>query len=132
MTHHPCPLCKSAIAQAFDSRQILAALGSVSTSTEAQEERILVALREGPKTTDQLRAIGVYQASARIWKLRQVGHHIETELFNGFAADGMRHARMARYTLREDLSTGEAKKVQEGAKEGGGAANEPGEVRCTA
>lgn len=72
-----------------------------STRTEAQEERILAALRERPQTTDDLRQMGVYQVSARIFGLRAKGHVIETELFNGLAADGLSHARMARYTLVE-------------------------------
>jgi hypothetical protein len=114
------------------TRQVWTALGSVSTSTEAQEQRILEALREGPKTTDQLRAIGCYQVSARIWKLRQIGHHIETELFNGYATDGMSHARLGRYTLREDLSTLVPQKAQEGQESDGQAANGSGEVGCTA
>jgi len=62
-------------------------------------ERILQALLSGPKTTDQIRALGVYQSSARIHGLRAMGHSIKTELFDGYAADGYSHARMARYTL---------------------------------
>lgn len=71
------------------------------TSTGAQLRRILESLRLSPKTTDQLRALGVYQVSARIFGLRALGHSITTELFDGYAADGMHHARMARYTLNE-------------------------------
>lgn len=74
--------------------------GKSSTATEAQERRILVALANGiAKTTDQLRALGCYQASARIFGLRKKGYNIVTELFNGWAADGFSHARMARYRL---------------------------------
>lgn len=72
-----------------------------STKTEAQEERILAALRERPQTTDDLRKLGCYQVSARIFGLRAQGWNITTELFDGYAADGMSHARMARYTLAE-------------------------------
>jgi hypothetical protein len=72
-----------------------------STATAAQLERIVQALRAGPKTTDALRALGVYQVSARIHALRALGHFIRTELFDGYAADGYSHARMARYTLEE-------------------------------
>lgn len=70
-----------------------------STKTVAQERRIFDALRCGPKSTDQLRLLGCYQVSARIFGLRAKGHNIETELFNGYAADGYSHARMARYRL---------------------------------
>lgn len=70
-----------------------------STSTEAQERRIIAALRRAPKTTDDLRALGVYQVSARIHHLRALDYGILTELFDGYAADGYSHRRMARYTL---------------------------------
>lgn len=70
-----------------------------STATAAQELRIVKALKSGPKTTDDLRAAGCYQVSARIWGLRSRGYNIVTDLFNGYAADGYSHARMARYTL---------------------------------
>jgi len=73
-----------------------------STATEAQQRRILAALRNGPKTTDDLRALGCYQTSARIWGLRAKGFNIVTDLFDGYAADGYSHARMARYTLLEE------------------------------
>ena len=78
----------------------------LSTATIAQEERILDALRTGPQTTDDLRQIGCYQASARIWGLRhRRGFNIHTELFNGPAADGLHHARMARYVLLDATAT---------------------------
>ena len=70
-----------------------------STATAAQLARIIEALRAGPKTTDDLRALGCYQAAARIWYLRARGFDITTELFDGYAADGYSHRRMARYRL---------------------------------
>lgn len=70
-----------------------------STVTQAQEQRIVAALRAGPKTTDELRQIGCYQVSARVCRLRQRGYQIETELFDGYAADGHSHARLGRYRL---------------------------------
>lgn len=102
-----CPACGRGPSVPLDDREALGALASVSTSTEAQEQRIIDALRSGPKTTDQLRAIGCYQVSARIFKLRALGYVIETELFTGYASDGLKHTRMARYTLlrHEDPTT---------------------------
>lgn len=75
------------------------AIADKSTATAAQELRIVEGLRISPKTTDDLRRLGVYQVSARIWGLRAKGYNIETALFDGYAADGYSHARMARYTL---------------------------------
>jgi hypothetical protein len=80
-------------------------MASKSTATEAQLLRIVAALRGRPQTTDDLRKMGVYQASARIHGLRKQGYVIETELFNGVSADGYSHARMARYTLIEEPLT---------------------------
>lgn len=77
-----------------------------STATAAQELRIVQALKSGSKTTDDLRAAGCYQVSARIWGLRSRGYNIVTDLFNGYAADGYSHARMARYTLVEEPDGG--------------------------
>lgn len=79
-----------------------------STATAAQECRILADLRISPKTTDDLRRLGVYQVSARIWGLRAKGYNIETTLFDGYAADGYSHTRMARYTLLSEPEGGAA------------------------
>ena len=78
-----------------------------STATAAQEMRIVEGLRISPKTTDDLRRLGVYQVSARIWGLRAKGYNIETVLFDGYAADGYSHARMARYTLLAEPEGGQ-------------------------
>jgi hypothetical protein len=70
-----------------------------STATEAQERRIIEALRAASQTADELRALGCIQAPARIWGLRKRGYVINTTLFDGVGADGFWHLRMARYTL---------------------------------
>ena len=72
---------------------------SRSTATEAQELRIVEALRTGPKTADQLRALGCIQAPSRIFGLRKRGFVVRTDLWDGVGADGYWHLRMARYTL---------------------------------
>ena len=72
---------------------------SRSTETAAQLARVLEAMTRNPQTTDDLRALGIYQVSARIFGLRAMGWKIDTELFDGYSADGYSHARMARYTL---------------------------------
>lgn len=97
-----CPHCQSPIAAGIHQRlqeSEQKVLASRSTETEAQEQRAVLAMRLGPKTTDDLRKLGLYQVSARIWSLRQKGYEIETDLFTGYAADGMKHTRMARYKL---------------------------------
>ena len=84
------------------------AASAKSTATAAQEMRIIEGLRISPKTTDDLRRLGVYQVSARIWGLRARGYNIETVLFDGYAADGYSHTRMARYTLLAEPEGGAA------------------------
>ena len=70
-----------------------------STATEVQERRIIEALRQRDCTTDDLRALGIYQVSARVFGLRRKGWDIRTVLFDGWSADGYRHSGMARYSL---------------------------------
>lgn len=72
-----------------------------STATEAQRQRILQALRGGPKTTYDLRRIGCYQAPARIIELRRMGYDITTEFVTLYDRDGYLHPRCARYHLGE-------------------------------
>lgn len=71
-----------------------------STATEAQHARIIDALRISPRTSYDLRRMGVYQVSARIFELRQRGFRIETELINLWDEEGFLHPRSARYHLR--------------------------------
>ena len=78
-----------------------------STATVAQESRIIDALRLGPKTTDELRALGCYQVSARIHTLRhRRGYDIGTELLSGVAVDNFFHTRLARYSLLGEPTMG--------------------------
>ena len=78
---------------------------SKATDTTSQPDRILALLRQGPQTTDSLRAHGVYQVSARIFSLRALGYSIKTHLFDDFSTDGMYHQRMALYVLHEPETT---------------------------
>lgn len=70
-----------------------------STSTEAQRERILKALRVGPKTSYDLRRLGCYQSAARILELRRRGYDIRTERVTLYDRDGYAHRGAALYTL---------------------------------
>lgn len=70
-----------------------------STHSEAQRQRILTALRAGPKTSYDLRRLGCYQAPTRIIELRREGYDIRTEFITLYDRDGYMHPRCARYHL---------------------------------
>ncbi|WP_420375352.1 helix-turn-helix domain-containing protein [Pollutimonas sp. H1-120] len=72
---------------------------SKSTASEAQRQRILDALRVGPKTSYDLRRIGCYQTPTRILELRRMGYAIRTEFVTLYDRDGYMHPRCARYHL---------------------------------
>lgn len=74
-----------------------------STSGEAQRERIVDALRSGPKTSYDLRRLGCYQAPARIKELRdRFGYDIRTERVTLYDRDGYMHRGAARYHLEAE------------------------------
>ena len=74
-----------------------------STTTEAQRQRVLEALRAGPKTSHDLRRLGIYQAPARIKELRdRHGYSITTDPVVIVDRDGYHHARVALYTLMSE------------------------------
>lgn len=69
-----------------------------STSGAAQRHRILDALRRGPKTSFELRRLGIYQHSVRIFELREAGYRIETARVNIIDHDGYEHRGCALYS----------------------------------
>ncbi len=71
------------------------------------------------QTTDDFRAMGIYQVSARIHALRQQGNDIVTELFDGYSSDGYYHRRMARYTLIGVKSPARSRDGKTGRTKGG-------------
>lgn len=73
-----------------------------STSGAAQRHRILEALRAGPKTSFELRRLGVYQHSVRVFELRRAGYAITTTRLTLFDHDGFEHRGCALYSLSED------------------------------
>ena len=78
-------------------------LGSKSTSTEVQLAKVLALLRQGPKTTMELRDHGVMMPAARIFTLkREHKYAITTELLPLFDRQGIRHSKCARYHLADD------------------------------
>lgn len=70
-----------------------------STSTKDQRDRVLQALRRGPKTSYELRRLGIYQQSTRIFELRKQGYDIKTELVDLYDRDGYLHRNCALYHL---------------------------------
>jgi DNA-directed RNA polymerase specialized sigma54-like protein len=75
------------------------AIKSKSTGTDAQFDRLVALLRNGPQTTYALRKHGIAQTSSRIWDLRARGYNILTELVDAYDSDGYLHVRVARYSL---------------------------------
>lgn len=76
------------------------ALRSRSSATEAQEARILAALRIRPRTTDDFRReIGIFQISARVHSLRAKGWDIRTDRVTLVDRDGFAHPRAGLYSL---------------------------------
>ena len=73
-----------------------------STATEAQRQRILEALRVGPKTSYDLRRMGCYQCPARIFELRGRGYFIRMERVTLYDRDGFAHKGAARYHLESE------------------------------
>lgn len=79
-----------------------------STASEDQRARALVALRAGPKTTYDLRRLGLFQAPTRILELRRSGYDIATDPVTVVDADGYPHAGVALYTLLAEPQKKEA------------------------
>lgn len=75
---------------------------SVSTSVEAQLDRLLQLLKEGPRTTIELRQHAIMMPAARVYQLRhQLNYNIETELVSQYDTEGVLHSRCARYSLMQ-------------------------------
>jgi len=73
---------------------------SKSTATAARHARILSLLAIRPHNTEELRQAGVYQVSARIKELRQIGHTIKTDRISLWDRDGFEHSGVALYSLQ--------------------------------
>lgn len=77
-------------------------LSSKSASTEVQLAKVITLLRQGPKTTIELRRHGVMMPAARIFQLKREHHHkILTELVALYDDQGVRHRKCARYHFVE-------------------------------
>src|SRR5471032_1978495 len=79
-------------------------LNSKSTATEIQLAKLLALLRQGPKTTIELRQHGIMMPAARVFQLKyELDHVITTELLPLYDAQGIRHRKCARYHLIESV-----------------------------
>jgi uncharacterized protein YbcC (UPF0753/DUF2309 family) len=77
-----------------------AILANKSTAIEVQLAKVLALLRQGPKTTIELRQNGIMMPAARVFTLKhEFKHNITTELLALFDAEGIRHSKCARYHL---------------------------------
>lgn len=82
---------------------------SKSTATHAQYRRIIKALRLSPKTSHDLRCIGVYHPCGRIKELiDKFGYLIESERVTLWDRDGFAHKGCARYTLLREPENADA------------------------
>lgn len=82
-------------------------LTNKSTATEVQLAKVIALLRQGPKTTIELRSHAIMQPAARVFQLKyEHGYNITTELLALYDAEGVRHRKCARYHLNESESGG--------------------------
>jgi hypothetical protein len=74
-----------------------------STATEVQLAKVLALLRQGPKTTIELRQNGIMMPAVRVFELKR-DHKCDifTELLALYDAEGIRHSKCARYHLIAD------------------------------
>jgi len=78
---------------------------SKSTATAAQLARLVALLRQGPKTTIDLRSHAIMMPAARVFQLKhEHGYNIKTELVALYDTEGVRHRKCARYHLVESQS----------------------------
>ncbi|MEP6874056.1 MAG: helix-turn-helix domain-containing protein [Burkholderiales bacterium] len=75
-------------------------MGRPSISTAAQRDRILQALRTGPKSTIELRGadMDILSPASRVMELRNQGYNIVTTMSREPSASGVLHT-VAKYVL---------------------------------
>jgi hypothetical protein len=77
-------------------------LESKSTATEVQLKKVLALLRQGPKTTVELRRHSILMPATRVFELKRTHDFIiTTELVSLYDDEGVRHRKCARYHLTE-------------------------------
>jgi hypothetical protein len=80
-------------------------IASASTASKAQLVKLLALLRQGPKTTIDLRHHAIMMPAARVFQLkREQDCNIVTELVDLYDDQGVRHRKCARYHLVEQAA----------------------------
>lgn len=65
----------------------------------AQSNLVLETLKLSPKTTYDLRRMGIFQAPTRVFELKAMGYPIQTSRVRVIDQDGYPHDGVALYTL---------------------------------
>jgi len=73
-----------------------------TTSTKVQRLRVFEALTLSPKTTEELRELGIFCPARRVLELRKEGYDIRTERVNIYDAHGYPHRGMGLYILHSE------------------------------
>lgn len=75
------------------------------TSTANQIAIVEAALRDGPKSTVELRyEYGIMHPAGRVQDLRAMGYQIDTVRIASYTPDGIRHHSIAKYVLQAESS----------------------------
>ena len=77
-----------------------------STTTKAQQVRLVEALRLRPHDTDELRKLGIFCPAPRVMELRKMGYAIHTHRITKVDSEGFSHERMGLYGLVSEPSEG--------------------------
>lgn len=91
-----------------DARQLSQLAAKLTSTAREQEQRIVILLRERDHSTEDLRANGIFQPSARIFGLRARGYVIDTRLTTVWDREGFPHPRAAVYHLVSEPAEGGA------------------------
>ena len=76
--------------------------GQKSTATEAQIQRLIELLRNGPKDTHFLRRMGISHPAGRVQDLLQRGYEVSSSRTTTIDSDGYSHSGVALYDLIDE------------------------------
>ena len=75
------------------------------TSTEAQIQRLIELLRNGPRDTHFLRRMGISHPAGRVQDLLKRGYEVTSSRITTVDSDGYSHSRVALYDLVSEPGT---------------------------